>query len=524
MTAPKNGRLPQTFPQHHQSIIVRHAQEHDVEGVKRIADQGRDQVGFVNRAALLEAQKKGWLLVAVHDPVGGGRAQQTVVGFVNYRIRLDRICTLYEIAVAPAFQHQGIGGRLIQTLIRRAHEARCTHVQLKCPEDLTANGFYASRRFECVGADQGKRRSLNIWRYSLVDSSQESTDAQTIRHAEFFASLTVKPDEIIKLHSLWHAHAHQFDWRYGTPNPFERVLISPVVAKPRTFAFVRAMKESGETREVMFDSGGYFVQRGDLTFYDLMHRLEALYRTEDWADYYVLPDNPPLSNDEVAVVDAKVQQTVEGSLRLYHQLPSHIQERAMPVVHGTRNQHIDYCLQHYLYGKVHFPRVGFGSFPTSGSNNTINRLNAQALLLLKSITEELSKRNVGLHSFGISTPPAIYLLSLVGVTSFDSNGWMRSGGYGKIYLPFTRGYLVTFNSRNNDALSEHEFEHWKDIAGHKCPFCASFAELSKNRWYRILHNIVVMAELETQHRVPKLDMLKSLSFDYYRLFEQISRN
>ncbi len=528
-TLPKQG-AHRVLPYHHQSITIRWARPEDVDGAKNLADQMRMMIGFVNRAVLQEAQQRGWLLVAVQHTADTGVHSGQVIGFVNFRIRQDRICTLYEIAVASDHQHQRVGTRLFRALIRRAHEERCTHVQLKCPSDLAANDFYEKVGCRRVGVEEGKRRSLNIWHYPLTQetalsaSDGQHSTAEPIKPAQFFASLTVKPDEIEHLHRLWHEHAHDFAWQYGIPNPFERVLISPIVARPHTFAFVRALKESGETREVMFDSGGYFVQRGDITFYDLMHKLERLYRTEDWADHYVLPDNPPLSSDEISVVDAKVKQTVEGSLRLLQALPSAIQEKAMPVVHGARIQHIEYCQRHYLQGAARFRRLGFGSFPTSGNNNSINRLNAQALFLLRDLTQELARHDVGLHTFGISTPPAIYLLSLVGVTSFDSNGWMRTGGYGKVFLPFSRGYLVTFNSRSNQSLSEQEFSHWKKLVGHDCPFCSTFNVLSTNRWHRILHNLTVMAELSTHQRSSEINIFRILSSGYYRIYQKMSQN
>lgn len=196
----------------------------------------------------------------------------------------------------------------------------------------------------------------------------------------------------------------------------------------------------------------------------------------------------------------------------------------MPVVHGSRIGHIEYCKRHYLHGDVRFSRLGFGSFPTSGSKNTINRLNAQALFLLRDLSQELSQYKIGLHTFGISTPPAIYLLSLVGVKSFDSNGWMRSGGYGLVFLPFMRGYLVTFNSRRHDMLTNAEFQRWKQAVEHNCPFCDSFSELSNNRWHRILHNLTVMAELETHQRMPRHDLLQVLSVGYYRILRHLTEN
>ena len=521
------------LPQHQQPITVRLARKADIEGAKRIADQNRSELGFVNIAILRIAQSKGWLLVAAEWE--DQRKRDVVVGFANFRIRQDRNATLYEIAVTDAHRRTGIGTRLLSELIRRVHLAGGQYVRLKCPHDLSANQFYQKCGFRHVETEEGKRRRLHVWYYhipstysgevetlpiipsiSVVDkraSRQFTWGTKPHVSAHFYASLTVKPDEIKTLHRLWHKHAHNFDWKFGKPNPFQRVLISPVVACKYTFDFVRELKRTGETEVVMFDSGGYFVQKGEISYYDLHRKLYECYQQEDWADIYVLPDNPPLSKDSLSSAEAKIKQTVEGGLRLFNDLSYTIQQKAMPVLHATRSEHLDYCLRHYK----NFKRIGFGSFPTSGTSNSINRLNINTLILLQRLTQMLDSDGVTLHTFGISTPPAIYLLSLAGVHSFDSNGWMRSGGYGLIFLPFMRGYLVTFNSRRQGSLNEVEFKRWKENVGHNCPFCDSFEQLSANRWYRIMHNLTVMAELETHQRTSQTDILRELSGAYYRM-------
>ncbi len=526
------------LPQHQQPITVRLARKADVEGAKRIADQYRSELGFVNIAILRAAQSKGWLLVAAEWK--DQRKRDMVTGFANFRIRRDRNATLYEIAVADAYRRTGVGTRLLSELIRRVHLAGGQYVRLKCPQDLSANQFYQKCGFRHAETEQGKKRRLQVWYYHLPpihgsyaetppstsflrmvgnQALQQSFTWGTEPHAlaHFYASLTVKPDEMRTLHRLWHKNAHDFDWKFGKPNPFQRVLISPVVAHKYTFDFVRELKRIGETEVVMFDSGGYFVQKGDISYYDLHRKLYERYQQEDWADIYVLPDNPPLSKDSLSSAEAKIKQTVEGSLQLYGDLSYAIQQKAMPVVHATRSEHLDYCLRQY----TNFKRIGFGSFPTSGTSNSINRLNVSALMILRQLTRMLDSDGVKLHTFGISTPPAIYLLSLAGVHSFDSNGWMRSGGYGKIFLPFMRGYLVTFNSRKNGSLNETEFKLWKESIRHDCPFCDSFDRLSNNRWSRIMHNLTVMAELETHQRIPRTDMLRELSGSYYRMSQSL---
>jgi ribosomal protein S18 acetylase RimI-like enzyme/queuine/archaeosine tRNA-ribosyltransferase len=509
------------LPQHHQPITIRLAREDDVEGAKRIAAKCSKELGFVNSATLRKAQEKEWLLVAAEWYLQTDNDE--IIGFVNFRIKKDHNCTLYDIAVKQEAREQGVGTRLLNRLINITHVAGGSFIQLKCPVDLPANEFYKKHRFDLINVEDGKKRQLNVWRYDLSRNYIDFNDTNTQHEktAQFFTSLTVKPHEIRTLHTLWHQYAHNFPWKYGEPNPFQRVLISPIVIQKKTFDFVREMRRIGEIQEIMFDSGGYFVQKGDISYYDLYRRLYELYQKEDWADIYVLPDNPPLSKDALPEAERKIKQTVEGSLRLYHDLPESIRDKTMPVVQATRSEHIDYCLRHYLNNAYNFRRIGFGSFPTSGSNNSINRLNARALMLLRQIAQSLGKKGPKIHTFGISTPPAIYLLSLVGVYSFDSNGWMRSGGYGLIFLPFMRGYLVTFNSRQHCTLDKNDFQKWKDIVDHECPFCASFEKLSKDRWHRIMHNLVVMAELETHHRIAKLDILQSLSSNYYRILKKL---
>ena len=526
------------LPQHQQPVTIRLARTEDIEGAKRIADQSRSQLGFVMIAVLKEAQSKGWLLVATEWEER--KKRDVVVGFANFRIKTDRNATLYDIAVTDAHRRKRIGARLISELVRRVHLAGGQQVRLKCPEGLDANRFYTKCGFQHVDTEQGKRKRLFVWEYEipLIEGrkceisptilSRTTFDRRVARRLmksvtepsacpSFYASLTVKPDEIRTLHRLWHRHAHNFEWKSGKPNPFQRVLVSPLVTRKATFEFVRELRRTGETEVVMFDSGGYSIQKGEISYYEVHRRLYEFYQREDWADTFVLPDNPPLSGDSLSIAEAKIRQTVEGSLRLNYDLSPAFQQRAMPVVHATRREHLDYCLRHY----ENFNKIGFGSFPTSGTSNSINRLNINALMILRQMTRMLDAGGIKTHTFGISTPPAIYLLSLVGVNSFDSNGWMRSGGYGKVFLPFMRGHMVTFNSRNNESLNETEFKIWKENIQHDCPFCDSFDRLSNNRWDRIMHNLIVMSELETHQRTPQIDMFRELSGTYYRMSESL---
>ena len=182
---------------------------------------------------------------------------------------------------------------------------------------------------------------------------------------------------------------------------------------------------------------------------------------------------------------------------------------------------LEYCLQNYEPLMADSHRIGFGSFSTLGATNSINRVNADVLRLLDDLVPRLNGSR--LHSFGISTPPAIFCLASVGVKTFDSNGWMRSGGYGKIFFPFTFGRMIDCKTRGYARIHSDELEPLKLDTGHRCPFCESFNEVSDatGRWLRIMHNLTVMTELETYHRQPQWEIFKEHSGPYYRMLQEI---
>ena len=284
---------------------------------------------------------------------------------------------------------------------------------------------------------------------------------------------------------------------------------------------MRELKRSGETEEVMFDSGGFFVQKGDITYNELYSKLREIYRTEDWADIYILPDNPPLSKDSMSDAEAKIRQTVDGSVSFAYQLPYEIRKKVMPVIHAKQPAHLEYCLKNYETLMADSHRIGFGSFSTMGTTNSINRVNVDVLRLLDDLAPRLN--GSWLHSFGISTPPAVFCLAKVGVKTFDSNGWMRTGGYGSIFFPFMYGRRIDCKTRKYSRIHKDEFEPLKLNIGHRCPFCESFDKLAEEsgRWFRIMHNLIVMAELGTYNYQPQWKILEEYSGHYYRMLKDV---
>ena len=522
MKTSSRTKVSAVTPNDIQTVTIRHARVDDVAGIKTVADRHRTELGFIRTSVLHEAQKKGWLLVAVRD--------RQVVGFANFRIRQDNNATLYNIVVDGPYRKQKIGRRLIQRLTWLVNVTGGEHIRLKCPQPLPANAFYQKLQFTHTETETGKKRPLNVWHYflpSLPRGFEFNENSNGFLHSppehspHFFASATIAPGEIRKIYELWHTHAHDFHWPRGKPNPFQRLLISPVLASPSTLAFVRELKRTGETEEVMFDSGGFFVQKGDITYNELYSKLLEIYRNENWGDIYILPDNPPLSKDSIQDTEDKIRQTVEGSVSFAYQLPVELREKVMPVIHAKSPAHLEYCLENYGHLMFDSHRIGFGSFSTMGATNSINRVNAGVLRLLDDLAPRLNGSQ--LHSFGISTPPAIFCLASVGVKTFDSNGWMRSGGYGKIFFPFTFGRMIDCKTRGYARIHSDELEPLKLDTGHRCPFCESFNEVSDatGRWLRIMHNLTVMTELETYHRQPQWEIFKEHSGPYYRMLQEV---
>ena len=208
---------------------------------------------------------------------------------------------------------------------------------------------------------------------------------------------------------------------------------------------------------------------------------------------------------------------------LYAEMPSFVQQRSMPVIQGHTFDQVNRCIEAYRgLGLTYF---GFGSFGTSGSNNSINVIDRRSAAAVTHIAQELGSDGVRLHTFGVSTPPLIYAFLRIGIFSFDSLAWQRSAGYGKVYMPFIRAYNVSHRSTKNAALSRVEFEQIKQRSGHHCPFCEDFQLLAESRHHRALHNLVAVMETIELEGVQDPQIIASLiawkSKRYYKLFKEI---
>lgn len=302
---------------------------------------------------------------------------------------------------------------------------------------------------------------------------------------QFVASITRNASDIRKINGLWKKHG-------DSRNPLKRILVTPLFTPPSALKLIREMRSRGEIEKVYFDSGGYFVQMGRLSYEEMYWQLLQFYRANDWADWYVLPDFVPLSSDNAEEVWYKVHTTADRSKLFYLEMPNDLKEKALPVIQGHNIQQIEYCLEKYM--QLGIKQVGFGSFGTNGKASSVNTITGNALKLLVDLSTFLAQEGLQLHAFGVGNPPAIYLLNRAGVSSFDSVGWMKTAGFGKIFMPMTRAYNITYQDTMARGLQEHSFYELKELSDHHCFFCRSFQQLTESRDYRIMHNLTVVLD------------------------------
>ncbi len=333
---------------------------------------------------------------------------------------------------------------------------------------------------------------------------------------EFVASLTLDTGYIRKIKRLWQESG-------DTRNPLQNVLVSPLFTPPKLLELLRKMRESGEIEQIYFDSGAYVVQKGHISYEEMYWQLLHFYKEHKWADWYVLPDYVPLSSDDMDEVWQKVRVTADMSNLFYSEIPADLREKALPVIQGHTIEQAEYCLQTYLNMGV--KRVGFGSFGTNGKENSVNILSPGSLQLLTYLTDILTEKNISLHTFGVGTPPVIFLLSRANVTSFDSVGWMKTAGFGKIYMPFVRAYNITYRDKTARGLTQRRFHELKELTKHECFFCQSFETLAQSRDHRFMHNLIVVLDtidmLQQTNTFDIKELLDAYSPYYAKLYSRI---
>jgi ribosomal protein S18 acetylase RimI-like enzyme len=483
-------------------VMVRFAAADDVPAVKAIADRHRHELGFVPAAALVEAARERRLLVAVLD----GK----VVGFVHFRCCRDGHATIYEIAVLSEHRRRGVGRALVGAVSQEAIQRGCIVLQLKCPIDLSANEFYRRVGFTEAGIEEGKRRPLRIWQKRL-DSAFHCLPADQSQVANRCRSQS----PVANRQWLFYASAADFAWRMrrmvrlfydayiGAPpfHPFERQIVTPLFAPKAVLRALRAWREGippvdgaiPPVRSVIFDSGGYQVQIGRLSFDELVERLLPYYCENAWADFLVLPDHVPRSSDSDREVAVKVEDTLRAGEEFLKRLP-HLRERFIGVVHARTVEQVRFAVRYWASLGITY--VAFGSFGTSGPKGSINKVSEESEALLSALQDACAEFGLSFHLFGIGSPAHLQRLRTAGIvpTSLDSAGWWKAAANSRVFLPGHSELSVGERGKDKAVRSASEWDELRQAAGHECPFCRDFHALQQDRWHRMLHNLIVVIE------------------------------
>jgi ribosomal protein S18 acetylase RimI-like enzyme len=149
--------LDEAISQLSDQILIRTLISSDIYGIKKLADQNRDALGFLPLAKIIEVERDNRALVASKN--------NTIIGFVLFRHRkIDLQTTLSDICISEDYRNQGIGRMLVNALLIDCGNKLRDFIQLKCPIDLPANMFYKKLGFTLYAIENGKKRQLKVWR------------------------------------------------------------------------------------------------------------------------------------------------------------------------------------------------------------------------------------------------------------------------------------------------------------------------------------------------------------------------
>jgi hypothetical protein len=302
----------------------------------------------------------------------------------------------------------------------------------------------------------------------------------------FVASISVCPSDIEKLRK--HLGLSKL-----THDPLRDVLISPLFVNPGTVKAIKNLSDEGKS--IIFDSGGYNVQIGKLSYEELYFPLLNFYRNNRWASIYTLPDQVPLSQDSIDMVQIKVNNTITFSTLFFNELPDELKPKAMPVVQGHTQKQIDKSLEAYIKLGVNW--IGFGSFGTQGKNSEVNIPTINSVKLAQYVIRIAHEHKIKVHIFGLGAPPFVAMIKGIGCDSFDSASWLKAAGFGMVSLPFMRFYNISHRNKHSEfqrGIGIDDFNYLRKITGHSCELCDDILNLQERKMYRAAHNLISLSE------------------------------
>jgi hypothetical protein len=294
---------------------------------------------------------------------------------------------------------------------------------------------------------------------------------------DFYASLTINRCHLESLCELWGTLCGDSVF------PFHNVIVSPLFARN---GILLRLYQHRKQCSVIFDSGGFHIQQGRIGLRLASRRLRRVYRENDWAERFALPDAPITSLDSRETVRRKLESTRRQYRTFPVAFPNAMRPRLLPVVHGTNPEELRRSM--HAARRVGSTSLGFGGFSTSGPNAGVNSCTPEGLRLLVQFAALCVKWKLAAHVFGIGGPPALVLLQYARVQSFDSAGWIRTAAYGNVYLPYLGAVNITGAADSRRYVTRRELGQLRKLTQHVCPFCVDMALLVRSWRHRALHN------------------------------------
>ena len=305
-----------------------------------------------------------------------------------------------------------------------------------------------------------------------------------------------------------------YPWMTGErPKLVQRRLVTPIdqgTGLRNTLEKERFMKGNKGDKFLMFDSGGFQMLRNPrLKMETLIEENLKIVDEYDWADCYVLPDHPTPQHVSVEIMEPNLHESIEGGLRYFELAPDYVKDRAMPVFHVRKDEHIDLQLDAY---KDILERSQKVCYAIAG---TTKRMTPQHIRWMRRLKE--AHPNIYFHLLGVGAQPAIYVMNKIGVNAFDVISPHWTGGNGRVADFKT---VLDYSVHLPTSVSDEEIIAIRQKTGHRCPFCDDLKRLKSDDRFRRLHNLIVYEELNYFYAQISEEGYKHMVPKWYELMQE----
>ena len=214
-----------------------------VDEVRKSADQNKDALGFFAAPVYEIAANDGNLFVAASDTNG----KDVYAGHLLFGGAFPH-AKIFQVFVVPAFQRQGIGRKLLQSLIVLMEQHSFLQISAGVASDLTANEFYQKMGFEVSRTRAGgatRKRTINVRVRQLNTSDLFKLSANACHEPNLTDRLANRqPVYVIDLNVFWDVVKRRPRSKYATAlvGAAFRRLINLVI----TSEFVRELERNSQ--------------------------------------------------------------------------------------------------------------------------------------------------------------------------------------------------------------------------------------------------------------------------------------